>query len=90
MDVFLRWPLSSQDAALGWSRREGEKCSSCGVHPDDLPGVHAHLRQCEGCGHRERAEDLAQAERGRGEKGVYVQMVPVPVTECVRCSRRDE
>lgn len=85
LDEFLRWPESSQRAALDWQAYEARRCRSCGTHPDDIAEgtFHAHLEQCKGCQARQRVSEAPEAKEGRG---IYAVAVAQAATDCPRCS----
>jgi len=91
LDVFLRWPRASQDAALQWAAYEGRRCRSCGTHPeewaDDPLAFHAHLDQCPGCREQQRLAEAPEAKQGRGVRAV---MATGPASACPRCRPDDE
>ena len=83
MSVFLRWDVRDQDAALAWVAHESARCSSCGHHPDEGSGVHAHTDVCPGCAAVEAAAEATRKERDRG---VHIRITSGAVADCVRCS----
>lgn len=85
---FLNWPAYAQSSALAWSQRESERCRTCGVHPDDKPNVHAHMRQCASCGQREVTAREAQKLTEKGAEGVYVEISHGSSDRCPVCVKR--
>lgn len=49
LSTFLSWKQSDQDMALAWAAREGQRCPSCGVHPDDSLDREAVKSPCMSC-----------------------------------------
>lgn len=92
--MFLSWPESDQQDALGWSAYESRRCRECGTHPDDWnPDVggrkhawHAEMRECKGCVETQRLADSPDVrEAGRG---VHIGLgVGLPM-DCPTCKPR--
>lgn len=90
LDTFLSWPEASQDAALEWTARENQRCSSCGTFHDEWDpraGVypwHAHPQLCPG---QKAVQDLQNAPHMKNAgHGVQVVLAHGPAKDCPMCN----
>lgn len=86
IDEFLRWPVTSQEAALDWQAFEARRCKHCGTHPDewadDKLAYHAHLTECVGCRQLQRLSNTEKAKKG---DGVYALTAGGSAAACPQC-----
>lgn len=72
--MFLAWDPDDRDKAVMHQIRKGERCNSCGTHPDEwdpqvggsVDAYTATTTHCRGCQELERANE--QLERARASK----------------------
>lgn len=82
-----QWLPSDRDDALAWQAWDGQRCKSCGTHPDDWAedkmAYHAHLHECRGCRQQQR---LAQSDEARAAgDGVTAVLAHGSAADCPRC-----
>lgn len=80
LSTFLSWSQDDQDAALSWAGHEAQRCGTCGYHPDEYSGVHAHIDQCPGCVKREAAQGAA-----KDVPGAHIHLAHGGIGDCARC-----